>query len=132
MIASQFFCNCAKETLRADLVDATGTVRLLLSVWSGCREMRLSGSHYLRVQLLCCCQHESKTRSVAKLFSNLEKVTKWNRHRNENVPTSLMLMQLTSCELVEFPRIIEHIEFPRRIISMRFIAELANTFRLIV
>ena len=95
-IVTRQFCNCTKEALRATLVDATGTVRLSLSVWSECREMRMSGAHYLRVQLLCCCQRESKTNSVAKLFLSLEKITKWNRHRNEKVPTSLMLMQLTS------------------------------------
>ena len=72
-IVTRQFCNCTKEALRATLVDATGTVRLSLSVWSECREMRISGAHYLRVQLLCCCQRESKTSSVAKLFLSLER-----------------------------------------------------------
>ena len=72
-IVTRQFCNCTKEALRATLVDATGTVRLSLSVWSECREMRMSGAHYLRVQLLCCCQRESKTSSVPKLFLSLER-----------------------------------------------------------
>ena len=59
-IVTRQFNNCAKEALRTTLVDATGTVRLLLSVWSECREMRISGAHDLRVQLLCCCQRETK------------------------------------------------------------------------
>ena len=63
-----FFAICTNEALRATLVDATDTVRLLLSVWSECREMRISGSRYLRAELLCCCQRGSKTSSVAKLF----------------------------------------------------------------
>ena len=67
-IVTRQFCNCTKEAIRATLVDATGTVRLLLSVWSECCEMRISGSRYLREQLLCCCQRGSKTSSVAKLF----------------------------------------------------------------
>ena len=54
-IVTRQFCNCTKEALRATLVDATGTVRLLLSVWSECREMRISGPRYLRAELLCCC-----------------------------------------------------------------------------
>ena len=95
-IVTRKFCNSTKGALRATLVDATGTVRLLLSVWSECREMRISGSRYLRAQLPCCCQSESKTSSVTKLFLSLEKITKWNRHSDDNVPTSLMLMQLTS------------------------------------
>ena len=67
-IVTTQFCNYTKEALRATAVDATGTVRLLLSVWSECREMRVSGAHYLRVQLLCCCQRGSKTSSVEKMF----------------------------------------------------------------
>ena len=43
-------CNCTKEASRATLVDATGTVRFLLSVWSECHEMRISGSRYLRAE----------------------------------------------------------------------------------
>ena len=67
-IVTRQFWNCTKEILRATLVDATGTVRLLLSVWSECPEMRISGSLYLRAELLCCRQRGSKTGSVAKLF----------------------------------------------------------------
>ena len=73
IVTRQFFCNCTKEALRATLVDATGTVRLLLSVWSECREMWISGAYYLRLQLLCCCQRENKTSGVAKLFMSLQK-----------------------------------------------------------
>ena len=89
-------CNCTNDALRATLVYATGTVRLLISVWIECREMRINGAHYLRVQLLCCCQRESKPSRVVKLFFALEKITEWNRHRNENVRTSPMPMQPTS------------------------------------
>ena len=67
-IVTRQICNCTKEALPATLVDATGAVRLLLSIWSECRETRISGAHYLRVQLLCCCQRGSKTRSASKLF----------------------------------------------------------------
>ena len=70
-IVTRQFSNCTKEALRATPVDAIGTVRLLLAVWSECREMWISGAHYLRVQLLCCCQCENKTSSVAKLFLSL-------------------------------------------------------------
>ena len=66
-IVTRQFCNCTKEASRATLVDAAGRVRLSLSVWSEYREMRISGAHYLRVQLLCCCQRGIKTSSVAKL-----------------------------------------------------------------
>ena len=37
-IVTRKFCNSTKGALRATLVDATGTVRLLLSVWSECHE----------------------------------------------------------------------------------------------
>ena len=70
-IVTRQFCNFTKEALPATAVDATGRVWLLLSVWSECHEMRISGAHYLRVQLLCCCQRENKTSRVAILFLNL-------------------------------------------------------------
>ena len=57
-----------EKALRATLVDAIGTVWLLLSAWSECRVMRISGSRYLRAELLCWCQRGSKTSSVAKPF----------------------------------------------------------------
>ena len=89
MVTRHFFCNCTKEALRATLVDATGTVRLLLSAWSEYREMRISGSQYLRGELLCCCQRENKTSSETVFeLGEREKKAKWNRHPNENGPTS--------------------------------------------
>ena len=62
------FLQLHERGLRATLVDATGTVRLLLSIWSECREMRISSAHYLGAELRCCCKRGSKTSSVAKLF----------------------------------------------------------------
>ena len=86
-IVTRQFCNCAKEALRATAVDATGTVRLLLSVWSEYREMRISCAHYLRLQLLCGFQRENKTSSVASL--SLLACTKNERHcvekKKENI-----------------------------------------------
>ena len=66
-----FFFNGTKEAFRATLVDAAGTVELLLSVWSEGPEMRISCAHYLRVKLLSCCQRENKKSRVAKLFLSL-------------------------------------------------------------
>ena len=59
-IVTRQFCNCTKGALRATLVDATGTGRLLLSVWSECREMRISGYRYVRAELLCAVNVEAK------------------------------------------------------------------------
>ena len=58
---------------RLFLADATGTVRLSLSVRSEWSEIWIRGAHCLRVQLLCCCQHVSKTSSVTKLLTCMKK-----------------------------------------------------------
>ena len=67
MVTRQFY-KCTKEAERTSLVDSAGTVPFLLSVWSEYREIRISGSRYLRGQLLCCCQHESKTSTQGNCF----------------------------------------------------------------
>ena len=89
IIVTRQFYNCHGRGLPliATLVDAAGSVWLLLSVWSEYREMRISCAHYLRLQLLCCFQRENKTSSVASL--SLLACTKNERHcvekKKENI-----------------------------------------------
>ena len=69
-IVTRQFCKCAKEALRATSVHATGTVRLLLSVWSECRKMRVRSAQYLRVKLLFLStwkQNEQRSETVFEL-----------------------------------------------------------------
>ena len=81
-IVTRQFCNCTKEALPATLVDATGTVWLSLSVRSECREMQISGAHYLAcaVALLLSTRKQNEQRSET-VFELVEK--KNGRHRVE-------------------------------------------------
>ena len=83
-IVTKHFCNCTEEALWATLVDATGTVWLLVPVWSEWSEMRI------RAFITIAC-------AVALLLSTWRQ----NEQRNETV------FELGT-NTIEFSRRIEH------------------------
>ena len=88
-IVTRQSCNYTKEALRATLVDATARYGYSISI------ERMSRDVDKRPSLLACGvalllstwkQNEQRSETVFELG---RKLIKWNRHRNENVRTSL-------------------------------------------